>query len=157
MSTVQRRGRRRFTFWNVTVNTNHAANSAAEEQRIGDRLERFVRFELSKIENWRRIIRITPSFDAVERIRLDGIGIERGPRKHRMHVHMAVIVEHHGNIDHKHGQRQFQNLLKEKLPELRGAYVKMRLGNASSLNYTAKEHSTSKEIKQFGMRDAVVF
>lgn len=143
--------------WHVTVNTNHAANSAAEEQRIGDRLERFVRRDLAVLENWRPIIKIDPGFHAVDKIRVEGTGIERGPRRHFMHLHTVVIVEHFGKVYWKHGQRQLQDLVKRSMPELRGAYARMKLMSARSLNYVSKEAGTAREIKQLGIQDAVVF
>lgn len=152
-----RQRRRRFTGWHVTVNTNHTANSAAEEQRIGDALERFVREDLGRLETWRGLIQIAPGFHAVDKVRVDGIGIERGPRRHFMHMHCVVVVEHFGKVNHKYGARQWQNLLRQRIPYLRGAYAHLKLMNTRSLNYVSKEHGSAREVRQFGIRDAVVF
>lgn len=143
--------------WHVTINTNHAANSAAEEQRLGDRLEWFVRNQLTRLENWRDLIHIEPSFDAVERVRIEGVGIERGSRRHMMHTHMVIIVEHRGKVSHIFRKRQLQNLVNQHLSEVRGSYVSTKLMSARALNYTTKTEGTAKEIKRLDDLNAVVF
>lgn len=123
-------------------------------------LETFVRETLSVFENWRGLIEIEPSFDRVDKISVDAIGLERGPRRHFIHAHMTVTVQHRGKINHKFGQRQWQELVNRKMPFLRGSYVAMSLMSARALNYAVKGDTGRRSalpVRTWGMRDAVMF
>lgn len=156
MATVQRR---RYTQWFVTVNTNHAARSQAEEAFLLDKLEAFVRGPLSKSDTWRHVIKIKPNWSAVDTIRLESIGLERGGKRHFIHMHFVLLLEHHGKAYLKAGgaQRNLQTLLKQFMPYLRGPYVQIKPMDASHLNYVAKDTGTQKAVAGVGIQAPVTF
>ena len=120
-----------------------------------DILERFFRDTLGNIDNWRTLIRIAPSFDYVDNVLVDAIGIEIGPKRHFVHAHAAVTIEHHGSIKWRGTQRKWQEMFNAHARLLRGSYVNITLMDADALNYASKYPRDN--IVQFGMQPAVTF
>lgn len=147
----------RFTVLHVTLNTNHAASSEAEVTYIISRLRRFIRRDLAVQENWRDLISITPSFEAIDKILVDAIGIEVGAQRHFIHAHFVVTIEHNGKIltNKKGTQLAWQSLMLRKMG-LRG-YVSVSLMSARHLNYTAKTSNQDTQLRIYGIQDAVTF
>lgn len=143
----------------VTLNTNHAGNTEAEVNDVINALRRFIQHDLAKIENWRELLIIEPDFDAVENVLVDAIGIEVGGKRHFIHVHFLVTVEHHGRmvVRGRGSQRPWQNLLRARIPYLRGAYASVTLHDSRALNYAAKTGEGDEQIVVHGIQEPVVF
>lgn len=122
----------------VTLNTNKAASTAAQERFYKDRLARFIRVELGSVESWRTLIRIEPSFDAIDHIDVSAIGVERGPKYHRIHAHFVVTIQHHGKVNFRYTQKRWQTLVNERLGFGTGTYAEVELLDARRLNYAVK-------------------
>jgi len=149
--------RLRYTMWHVTVNSNFAPSSSLTERRMVARLKWFVKTVLGDASNWRALVKVEPDFNAVEAVRIDAIGIERGELMHRLHVHFVVTLEHRGKAYARYGREQYQALFKKHLPEIKNPYVSMQLMNASTLNYAMKKNATVEEIASVGIQPSVVF
>ena len=151
----------RYTMLAITINTNKAATSAAQEQVLKEDLRRFVTERLTLPEVWAKLINITPSFDAVDHIDVSAIGIERGARRHRIHVHFVVTIQHHGKVNWRGTQRLWQTEVNSFLTYASSSNVSVDLLNARSLNYVTKGSgsgaSTGKALAVLGVQEAVVF
>ena len=147
----------RYTMLAITINTNKAA---AQEQVLKEDLRRFVTERLTLPEVWAKLINITPSFDAVDHIDVSAIGIERGARRHRIHVHFVVTIQHHGKVNWRGTQRLWQTEVNSFLTYASSSNVSVDLLNARSLNYVTKGSGSggvSKALAVLGVQEAVVF
>lgn len=149
-------GRIRYTMLAITINTNKAATTAAQERVLKDDLRQFITTRLALPEVWQKLINITPGFDAVDHIDVSAIGIERGSRKHRIHAHFVVTIQHRGRINWRGTQRKWQAEVNANLHFVTASNVSVDLLNARSLNYTAKGHG-GKALAVLGVQEAVVF
>lgn len=140
----------------ITINTNKAATTAAQERVLKDDLRQFITTRLALPEVWQKLINITPGFDAVDHIDVSAIGIERGSRKHRIHAHFVVTIQHRGRINWRGTQRKWQAEVNSSLHFVTASNVSVDLLNARSLNYTAKGHG-GKALAVLGVQEAVVF
>lgn len=150
----------KYTMLNVTINTNKAPNTAAQEQYYGDRLREFVEQTLNTVDSWRRVLVVEPSFDdAIDHIDVDAIGIERGDVRHRMHVHFVVTIQHHGKVMlNKNTNWLWKKLADEALPFAnRGCNVNVDLLNASYLNYTTKNAGNIRTLGSLGVQESERF
>lgn len=145
----------RYSQYHVTINTNHAARTAAEEEDLSTRLQWVIQNVLSRPESWDGVFDIRPSFDSISTISLNGIGIQRGGRQHFIHTHFVLVVQHSGTIKRVY-QPVLQGVVHRAMPYLKGIYVKMTLMKANNLNYTAKE-SDDPDALFLGVQDALVF
>lgn len=142
----------------VTINTNKAPTNAAEEQWLTDGLRRFIQRDLAVVANWRRLVPVRPSFEAIDHIDVNAIGIERGPKRHRIHAHFVVTIQHHGSVRlNRFVRYKWQDLVNSKLPYTKGANVAVDLLNARHLNYVSKNSGTTRQLQQLGVQEAVVF
>ena len=139
----------------VTINSNKAATTEEAERLYKDELKRFIQTDLAQGDNWRRLIRIEPGFDAIDHIDLSAIGIERGPKRHRIHAHFVVTIQHHGKILWRYTQRAWQQLINEKLRYTRGSNVSIDLMDSRSMNYTNKNAGTTRQLRSIGIQDEV--
>ena len=146
-----------FTGFHLTINTNYAPTTRHHEQWYQRRLAAFFTETLNDIEVWRPIIAITPSFSAVRQIRLDGIGIETSPDQRRVHAHAEILIEHTGNVNIHHGQREMQNLLNRTMPWLKGSYVVMNMSNTRQHNYATKGGQDNELLSTRGIRPTLIF
>lgn len=135
----------KYTQLAVTINTNKAATTAFQERYLKEQLARFVRVDLGSVATWRKLINIEPSFDAVDHISIDAIGIERGDKLHRIHVHFVVTIQHHGRVSWKGMQRPLQNVVNERLPGV-VSYANINLLDTRRLNYAMKMAGTLRQI-----------
>lgn len=145
----------KYTMFMVTINTNKAPNTAAQEQYYDDRLREFVEVTLNNVDSWRRVLTVQPSFnDAVDHIDVDGIGIERGAERHRMHVHFVVTIQHHGKVMlNKNTNWLWKKLADEAMPFAnRGCNADVKLLNASYLNYTTKNAGSIRTLGSLGVQ-----
>ena len=127
----------------------------------------FFRNVLSKRENWKQLILIEPGFEAVDHIDISAIGIERGPKKHRIHAHFVVTIQHHGKVfwkgDWLHrgtgagSQRAWQDLVNKHIKYTRGSIASIQLLNSRQLNYTSKYAGSFREIASLGPQQSVTF
>lgn len=145
----------RYTMLAVTINSNKAATTEEAERLYKDELKRFIQTDLAQGDNWRRLIRIEPGFDAIDHIDLSAIGIERGPKRHRIHAHFVVTIQHHGKILWRYTQRAWQQLINEKLRYTRGSNVSIDLMDSRSMNYTNKNAGTTRQLRSIGIQDEV--
>jgi len=160
-------GRLRYTMLAVTINTNKAATTAAQEQALKDDLSRFISVQLALPEVWRKLINITPSFDVVDHIDVSAIGIERGGRKRRIHAHFVVTIQHRGKINWRGTQKAWQDAVNSTLQYTQASNVSIDLLNARHLNYavkgvgagagTAGAGAKPKVLAVLGIQDAIVF
>jgi hypothetical protein len=149
----------RYTMLSVTINTNKAPSTAFEERAYTGELARFIRQVLGRTENWHTLLTVTPApFEqTVDHIDVAAIGIERGPKNRRIHVHFVVTIQHHGSIDFKYHQRDWQSLVDRNVRYTRGSYVHVDLLNARHLNYSTKNAGTTKEILAEGAQLPLVW
>lgn len=154
-------GRLRYTMLAVTINTNKAATTAAQEQALKDDVARFISVQLALPQVWRKLINITPSFDAVDHIDVSAIGIERGGRKKRIHAHFVVTIQHRGRINWRGTQKQWQEAMNTTMQYVHASNVSIDLLNARHLNYAVKgvggAGSKPKVLAALGIQDAIVF
>jgi hypothetical protein len=144
----------------ITVNTNKAATTAAQEQVLKEDLRRFITERLTLPEVWAKLINISPSFDAVDHIDVSAIGIERGGKRHRIHAHFVVTIQHHGSVNWRGTQRPWQAEVNSFLTYASSSNVSVDLLNARSLNYVTKGSGTAgtgKALAVLGVQEAVVF
>lgn len=143
----------------VTINTNKAPNNAAEEAYYTDGLRRFISVDLADAVNWRRLLPfVDPDFSAIDHIDVNAIGIERGPKRHMIHAHFVVTIQHHGKVRlNRYLEGHWQRFVTEKVRYTKGAYVHIQLLNSKHLNYVSKQSGTSKQLRQLGVQEAVVF
>lgn len=150
----------RYTKLLVTINTNKAPNTAAQEQYYQDGLRRFVERTLNNVDSWRRVLTVEPSFDdAIDFINVDAIGIERGSERHRMHVHFVVDIQHHGKVMlTKNSNWLWKKLADESMPFAdRGCNAQVELLNASYLNYMTKQSGNIRQLASLGVQEAESF
>ena len=157
----------RFTMLAITINTNRAATTEEQEQWYTSQLAAFFQNVLSHREAWRSLIFIEPGFSAVDHIDVSAIGIERGPKRHRIHAHFVVTIQHHGKIIWKGDWRKdgtgagtekaWQNLVNKYVKYTRGSKVNIQLINARQLNYTSKYSGSFREIASIGPQQSVKF
>ena len=144
----------------VTINTNKAPNTAAQEQFYDDRLREFVERTLNTVDSWRQVLTVEPSFDdAIDHIDVDAIGIERGEERHRMHVHFVVTIQHHGKVMlNKNTNWRWKKLADASMPFTnRGCNVDVKLMNASYLNYVTKSAGSIRQLASLGVQEAESF
>lgn len=146
----------RYTMLAVTINSNRAAATEETERLYKEELKRFIQQDLAQADNWRTLIRIEPGFDAIDHIDLSAIGIERGAKRHRIHAHFVVTIQHHGKVLWKYTQPAWQRLLNEKLQYTRGSNVSVDLMDSRALNYTNKNAGTVKQLASLGIQDEVL-
>lgn len=147
----------RYTMLAITVNTNKAATTAAQEQVLKEDLRRFITERLTLPEVWAKLINISPSFDAVDHIDVSAIGIERGGKRHRIHAHFVVTIQHHGSVNWRGTQRPWQAEVNSFLTYASSSNVSVDLLNARSLNYISKGSGGGKALAVLGVQEAVVF
>lgn len=149
----------RYTMLNVTINTNKAPNTAAQEEYLSDGLREFVERTLASVASWKRVLTVRPSFDAIDHIDVDAIGVERGDEQHRMHVHFVVTIQHHGKVMlTKNTNWLWKKLADESLPYAdRGCNVNVQLLNASYLNYVTKHSGTLRQLGTLGVQEVESF
>lgn len=149
--------RTRYTMLAVTINTNKAATTAAQEQALKDDIADFIRVQLSLPSVWRQLISVSPDFDAVDHIDVSAIGIERGGRKRRIHAHFVVTIQHHGKVNWRGSQKRWQELMNSTMRYSQASNVSIDLLNARHLNYAVKHAGTTKTLAVLGIQDAIVF
>lgn len=125
----------RYTMLLVTINTNKAPNTAMQEQFYIDGLREFIERTLNTVASWRTVLTVQPSFDAIDHIDVDAIGIERGEERHRMHAHFVVTIQHHGKVM----LTKNTNWLWKKLAD-------------ENLNYVTKTSGGIKQIATLGVQ-----
>jgi hypothetical protein len=146
----------RYTMLAVTLNSNKAATTAAEEQLYKQELARVIREDLSAANNWRELLPTTTTFDVIDHIDISAIGVERGGVRHRIHAHFVVTVQHHGKLLVPK-QRTWQDFFNRKLHFTKGSYAVVELMNARRLNYATKNAGTVKQLAAIGVQEEVKF
>lgn len=141
----------------ITLNTNKAPATSYEELVYTSELSSFIRIELGNEDNWRPLVTVEPSFAAIDNIDVSAIGIERGPKNHRIHAHFVVTIQHRGTVGWKYHQKDWQRLVNAKLWYTRGSYVSIQLLNSRQLNYTTKTAGTVTQLFAQGAQQPVVF
>lgn len=148
----------RYTMLAITINTNKAATTAAEELYLTNGLRRFISEVLGNPLNWRRLIPISPDFSAIDHIDVNAIGIERGPKRHRIHAHFVVTIQHHGKVLlNRNMKYKWQDLVNSKIEYTRGSNVQIDLLNSRHLNYVSKNSGGIKQIHTIGVQEPVIF
>lgn len=141
----------------VTINTNKAGNTASETDYLIKLLKDFIARGLKNGEIWKKLINITPDYSAVRKINVDAVGIEVGPKRHFIHAHFIVTVEHVGKVQYKYTQKKWQEAVNKHIPIIKGSYVNVQLLNSRALNYTAKHSGQRTEILTLGVQKTLKF
>lgn len=130
-------GRRRYTVFFVTINTNHKAKTAAEEVHLKQRLGRFMRAEFATMSTWNELLTISNT--VVTNVHITA-GVERAPKPGFIHAHAHVTIEHNGKVALKKpgAQANLQRIVTRAL-RINGAYAHITLGDSRVLNYVNKE------------------
>lgn len=148
----------RYSMLAITVNTNRAATTAAEEDYYKRGLRKFIEIDLAVVDNWRRLLPMRPDFSAIDHIDVSAIGIERGPKRHRIHAHFVVTIQHHGQLRlNRFLKYKWQDLVNSKLEYTRGSNVQVDLLNSRHLNYVSKHSGGIKTILNLGVQEPVIF
>lgn len=149
--------RLRYTMFQVTINTNKAGNTASETDYIIRLLKDFINVRMKQQSLWKNVINIAPDYKAVRKINVDAVGIEVGPKRHFIHTHFIVTVEHTGKVQYKFTQKKWQEEVNAYIPQIKGAYCNVQLLNSRSLNYAAKHSGKRTEILTLGVQKTLKF
>lgn len=141
----------------VTINTNKAGNTEGETDYVIRLLKDFIAVQLKSSEIWKNLINIAPDYSAVRKINVDAVGIEVGPKRHFIHAHFIVTVEHTGKVQYKYTQKKWQTEVNNYIPIIKGSYVNVQLLNSRALNYAAKHSGTRTEILTLGVQKTLKF
>ena len=150
--------RLRYTVLAFTINTNKAATTTVQERALKDDLERFIKEDLGDPASYRGLIDVEPSFDALEHISIDAVGIERGGTKHRIHAHFVMTIQHTVKVVLKKGlQKRWQDFVNSRLLYSSGSNVNIDLLSGRFLNYAAKYTGTTRQIAVLNEGERVLF
>lgn len=149
----------RYTMLAITINLNRAPKSAVEEEYLAGGLRRLVAVDLATTANWKLLLPVKPAFEAVDHIDIDAIGIERGPKRHRMHVHFVVTIQHHGRVElNRRLENTWRVWVNERMARYtNGSKVHIELLNARHLNYVSKTSGGIRQILSVGAQEPVLF
>jgi hypothetical protein len=150
-------GRRRYSEFNITINTNHKPITAQTKLVLMNRLKRFFETEMHAPALMAEMFVFSPSISIVDHVLLTP-GVEIGPKTGFVHGHAVLLIEHHGEVRlRKQGaQAALQRAVIASIGS-RGAYAYIELANASLLNYVTKTSGDKNEIESTGIRNAISF
>jgi hypothetical protein len=149
--------RRRYSEYNITVNTNHKPITAQTKLVLMNRLKNFFETHIHAPALMSQMFVFSPSINVVDHVLLTP-GVEIGPKNGFVHGHAVLLIEHHGEVRLKKqgAQAALQKAVIDYIGT-RGAYAYIELANASLLNYVSKTSGDKKEIESTGIRDAISF
>lgn len=149
--------KRRYSEYNVTINTNHKTLTAEAEHILKQRMKTFFEAELPKPNVLGDMFVFSPNISIIEHVKVTA-GVELGPKTGFVHGHAVLLIEHHGKVSLKKQGAQAA-LQRHVIASVgtRGAYSNIQLANAQLLNYVVKTSGEAEEIESTGIRETVTF